>query len=134
MTREIEYEAWDRTNNIMLTSEDQQYVGQCFKWIAEGQDLILRQWTGLHDSAGVKIFEGDLFYYACPSDNLERLCKIGYCNDKMGFEVYQICEGEEDPLFYFVDGWETYETPKYLKIIKIIGNIYENPKLLTNNK
>lgn len=93
-------------------------------------DHKIMQYTSLEDKNGKEIYEGDLFYYTCDSDNLQRLCKVIYCPDKMGFDVVQIYENREEILAAFVDGWECYETPKYLRLIEIIGNIYENPELI----
>lgn len=98
----------------------------------EGKFVLIRS-SGNKDLMNQEIFEDDLFYYTCPEDDLERLIKITYCYDKMGFEAMQICEGQEDPLWSFVDGWETYETPKYLKTIEVLFNLHENPELYSDN-
>jgi uncharacterized phage protein (TIGR01671 family) len=124
----FKFRAWDKPSDI--------FPDGCMTYFnihkGIGDVDIIMQCTGLKDKNDKLIYEGDIFYYT-GEDNLLRVCKIGYCNDKMGFEPIQICEGDEDPLWAFVDGWETYETPKYLSTIKIVGNIYENPELLEND-
>jgi len=133
MTREIKFRAWLKTNKIMTEIDKIDFINNevAFGFYEGSIDAVeLMQYTGLKDKNGKEVYEGDLFYYTCPRECLERLCKITYCPDKMGIEVVQICENEEEPIWAFVDGWETYETAKYLTTIEIIGNIYENPELL----
>ncbi len=73
------------------------------------------QYTGLKDRNGTRIFEGDIIRYP-DNKNMEVRYRYG------GFIVFQDA-GKPIPLFVIAP-----------EKIEVIGNIHDNPKLLTNNK
>ena len=74
-------------------------------------NLIVEQFTGLNDKNGKEIYEGDIL-----EDSLGRRKVVEYYQD--GFWLNASLEGAE---------WSLRHTHKSSKII---GNIYEDPKLL----
>lgn len=117
--REIKFRAWDEDRKKMLFDfklENYTSDGETFRLNAPSekrngdyQSLILMQYTGLKDKSGREIFEGDIvrgrYGQWIPSD-LEKV-----------FEVFWMNHGAWFPSGDFK--------------CEIIGNIYENPELLT---
>lgn len=84
-------------------------------------DIELMQYTGLKDKNGVEIYEGDIVY-----DDWDN--KIG----QVIFEMGVFCFETDEPADR-VSLAERYHRDCGL-ILKIIGNIYENPELLNANQ
>lgn len=109
--RELKFRAWDKSTNTMsapfcIFDAD----------IHIYRDWELMQYTGLKDKKGMEIYEG---YVVRISDNhIEVMNWVGD-GDWMG---------DKQPLVGFVHHSAIYKRP-----IEVIGNIYENPELLTNN-
>jgi uncharacterized phage protein (TIGR01671 family) len=88
----------------------------CAVYAKNGQDLILLQFTGLKDKNGKEIYEGDIVQYSMP--------------DMAGEDVWYTEE------VTFVDGCFTLDGSAPVSLIndamgQVIGNIFENPDLLT---
>jgi uncharacterized phage protein (TIGR01671 family) len=114
--REIKFRAWHRDAKEMLYPENnrQDYV---FYWEHEGQPVEIMQFTGLKDKNGKEIYEGDIV--SCAGNN------------SMFGEVVFI-----DGSFKYINSGESnkdHNRGEYISLYngdKVIGNIYENPKLL----
>lgn len=80
-------------------------------------NIILLQHTGLRDYKGKKIFEGDIinFYHS---------------QDKELSSYNAVVEWKQDWCGFFFDGNRRLNSRMR---IEVIGNIYENPHLLTSN-
>lgn len=70
------------------------------------------QYAGLTDKNGVRIFEGDIV-----RDHKGEFCLVGYFNG--GFSPFAI------------SGWECEPDPT---ACEVVGNIYDNPKLLEDKQ
>lgn len=97
---------WERTQK-----EDGSYGGDI---ILEdlGDRFILQQFTGLYDKHGEEIFEGDIIRGLCdvgPAGEIIQTETV-YWNDLNGYQ------------------WNYWN----LDTVEIIGNIFQNPKLLKN--
>ena len=120
--REIKFRAWDKENNRMIyfgqahfRDEYNELVCGC-DWDEYGfgyadlgldDDAPIMQYTGLKDSKGVDIYEGDILK-----------CEIGQ-DEKVEFKNGMfIGRYRATPLY---DIWLNQE-------IKVIGNIYEDKK------
>jgi len=103
--REIRFNAWDKKNKRMLHNVS---TGTITIWDnekkAESKDCIFLQYFGLKDSVGVKVFEGDIL-------------QIG--ENPKNVDVFKE--------FYQSNDWERIS---FQQGIKVIGNIYEDFKLL----
>jgi hypothetical protein len=123
--RELEFRAWDKVRNRMLTSakfvEFKVINGVLsavnYDWSGKEQVLEVVQYTGLKDANGVKIFEGDIFYLCGGEDNPHvRVC---FCTPRGAY--------------VFFDSYDDYIEDicgYHLETMEIIGNIYETPELL----
>ena len=76
-----------------------------------GEDVIVQQWTGLTDSQGVEIYEGDIVKALFPEDQIIK--EIIYSKEYAAFLL------GENALW---QGW--------LGNSKVIGNIFQTPELL----
>jgi len=139
MNREIKFRAWDTENKsmervaIFLIDEyktyphDRGYIHNCQDW--EHHDLIskpvIMQYTGLKDKNGKEIYEGDIvkLWFDEGEEVFWNTFLVKF------FEGCFICE--------FLQGdTEEYPISEYWndsQDLEIIGNIYENPELPTNN-
>ena len=136
--REIEFRAWDKINKRMVNVNDFSGLEKddlsefkyitCSQHVIDWKDIILMQFTGLLDKNGKKIFEGDV------------VRRIKEKPNKFHFEIYDpnplISEIFYDRAGFFVKGiadMDFYLGAVHEKI-EVIGNIYENPELLTTNE
>ena len=82
----------------------------------DNSDIILMQYTGLKDKNGKEIYEGDF---------------IGWPGTGLHYEIEF-----EDGAFKIAHSGTVYEWICFYKRrgeeVEIVGNIYENPELLTN--
>lgn len=102
--REIKFRAWDGKE---MTDVPVNHSGYRLNELLEGisDNYTLMQYTGLKDKNGVEIYEGDVM--DSPRGNIAI--------------VYEIATG-------FFGNFRDGENPEYYEIL---GNIYENPELLT---
>ena len=140
--REILFRAWDKVSkkyrefdgmHDTITINKDGKVEYYNLQNGSGGDDILEQFTGLHDKNGKMIFEGDIFtsdYFKdglefevvfsdgafCGESNRTGLFPLGFTND-----YYET--GDESDDFYYAEDYTSH--------IQIIGNIHDNPELLT---
>ena len=83
------------------------------------------EYTGLLDKNGKEIYEGDLI----GRDNVKAICKIIWSDEFMSFRMQETFWRVDPPedgrrvVDFAIDNWMR-------KDLEIIGNIYENPKLV----
>ena len=131
--RTIKFRAWDITHERIdeVWSVDTRLgLVETEKWklsLNNPKDCELMQFTGLLDKNGKEIYEGDILRAyrmqrkrRLPFEKIELIFEVVFDKKKAAFKIY-----------YPEMGWsslfgldEPYE---------IIGNIYENPELLTPN-
>ena len=80
-------------------------------------NLIVEQFTGLHDKNGKEIYEGEILF----NNDRKEHCIVKYSQEKAMFIVKYLESNDEFPL------WESISNLDYS-----VGNIYENPELLTD--
>ena len=118
--REIKFRAWDKKNKCWFKTELEFYGfhlwGECTLLCPPNandlQNLEVTQFTGLKDRNGKEIYEGDIL-----TDNIV----VKWRDDWASFALDKYGWMHDH---YFGEGVNA-------KDIEIIGNIYENPDLLT---
>ncbi len=114
--RLIKFRVWDKTNNewwwqIFNLQQDGNFYDGNNQGLDE--DVIIQQYIGLLDKNGKDIYEGDVI--KTYSENREYIGVIEWSNESLSFRLKEI-----------PNIWLSNRT------IEVIGNIYENPELLTN--
>jgi uncharacterized phage protein (TIGR01671 family) len=127
--REIRFRVWAKKPNKMYTFITLQwletlYVGGIGAYsqvmYAIDDTIVLQQYTGLCDKNGRQIFEGDII---------------------QAHDEFEKNEGTIEPVevVWEHDGWVIHARANdlYLRVrdwteYSVIGNVYENPELLTN--
>lgn len=136
------FRAYDSGSLSRMYQPDEVMVGNGNIWIIDensvagewivNNDIHLMQSTNLHDKNGKEIFEGDIV----KRDGIKRpevvrfgewidVDSLGYKEQYIGFYFESEHEGQE---------WLHSVEPQFNHLYKIIGNIYENPELLEDNK
>lgn len=133
--REIKFRAWDKMNKKMLKvveidffrrkmyfTIDNKYYGECSL-----DDVILMQYTGLKDKNNKEIYEGDILSIEIKDKTIKG--KIIASGNTV--VEYKDCK------FGVVWGWHRDFTGLdgfYNTTFEVIGNVYEDPKLLQEDK
>ncbi len=102
------------------------------KYIAQGfscEDLKLMQSTGLKDKNGKLIFEGDILFEYLKNEVYPNGKKwvVKWDNDRAKFYIKMINPSKYE---YFKE----WHLARHYLDYEIIGNIYENPEILEDNK
>ena len=139
MSREIKFRAWDKKNKSFIPDDNEfkEYMigldGKFYKmdfysgvsgyedgnliW-NELENIVLMEYTGLKDKNGKEIYEGDIVF--SESNQYYKQDEIIWDCFGMGWDI-----GKKD-------SWKL-RSPMSSKT-EIIGNIYENPELITEVK
>jgi len=106
------FRAWDVENKQMIDADSLAfdfYEPLCDQ-LRDSDEIKFMQYTGLKDKNSVEIYQGDLF------------------DD--GIEISIIQWDDTCASFVAFDGTENHQLGDYTSIVKIIGNIHNNPELL----
>jgi uncharacterized phage protein (TIGR01671 family) len=138
MSREIKFKAWDKSQNQMITSVaiygvweqfvtsfDRDYIHNSQDWNGiEGfsYDYELLQFTGLKDKNGKEIYDGDIVKCLLATEPEDKgfICKFKDYRWKFNNVRYP------DDDFYGTVNYNYIQ-----QNCEVIGNIYENPELLS---
>lgn len=123
--REIKFREWETYRKTMAVGIREDYddsVGFRFLHEEAGQ-RILMQYTGLKDSHGNEIFEGDIIeaVFELFDGELKNIMDAGVVVFKDCAFLVESFEDHREPL---------HEWAQLSEELKVIGNIYENPELL----
>jgi uncharacterized phage protein (TIGR01671 family) len=127
--REIRFRAWDKRGLLMfyniqngITFDDEShYKFSEFVWDSERWEVM--QYTGLTDSKGTPIFEGDI---------LEECLYIAWCDKDKSYTPHLSTHTEANKCLQCAGDYHWYDIVADDQV-EVIGNIYEHPHLLDNN-
>lgn len=121
--REIKFRAWDKENKKMMKVSSLSLENKEIAVRENGtyhffrmKNLELMQYTGIKDKNGKEIYEGDIYHVG---DKKIKYLVVWFDS---GFEGKQL----RSTSYAGLKSW--------VKDIEILGNIYENPELLEENK
>ena len=134
--REIKFRAWLKEDKKMVNVETMDFTDKSIQYLKKSEinnayilrrvsfdDVELMQYTGLTNKNGTRIYENDIVKfivlegYGEHADQFEYIDKVEYYISE--FELRQIGLKLSD---------------ESIIVIEIIGNVYENPELLEENK
>lgn len=125
--REIKFRAWYGSKLGMMTPSFNGDINEIFA-LKHGEYM---QFTGLKDSKGNEIYEGDIIlinYDEAYSEHASYIGQVKYRSDDNypAFDLIPWIDCEMNAL-----SWLRSESDPSVKSYEVIGNIYENPELLT---
>lgn len=127
--REIKFRAWDKNSsrwtNYSIVDDLLRFYDKhtgCWMTDKNQERFKLMQYTGLKDKNGVEIYEGDIIKKAQIYPNGEIEKKVGFV--KFRTEDLQIVLGDNTDM-WAMTGKNLFETSA------VVGNIYENPELIS---
>jgi uncharacterized phage protein (TIGR01671 family) len=121
MSREIKFRAWNimarawaAAGDIVMQHTPYSKLSELVPnpFLAETDEVVIMQFTGLKDKNGQEIYEGDIVKL---NSWEPQYFQVGF--DRGGFCFYR-------------PGDVFYNDAKYLETAEVIGNIYENSELL----
>ena len=115
--REIKFRAWDKSVNKMQFPNGitpKELAEEEFYPLGFLNEIIWMQYTGLKDKNDKEIYEGDIF------NSLHDFGPGGWL-ERQGVVEFNLMNGY---------GWNYWD----LDSLEIIGNIYENPELITQGE
>ena len=132
--REIKFRAWNKTTKEM---ENDVHKSHVWKLAIQTNDCrILMQYTGLKDKNGKEIYEGDIVKFGknmySPFENSIAEVEWFEANLKYILKKKHIKKDDKDPLVLDIEDLGN-ASGGVGEMPEIIGNIYENPKLLKQN-
>lgn len=144
MKERFRFRAWNLRKGIMHYNAEETYDGiteiehSSFGALLEDWGYVVMQSTGLHDKNGKLIYEGDLLRYPAKSQYEER-CYTFFevfwhdndcCDNHIGWQMNRL-----HPMGGLTDCSRNHKfIPRITEQMEIIGNIYENKKLLEEQK
>lgn len=116
MNREIKFRIWKGKEMDYVTIEQLIYEdGYYYNWGGINQGFIVQQFTGLLDSKGIEIYEGDILEFRNDFEDDEPIVRLPV-EFKYGSFVLQ---GDDN---LWIIGQATLGE-------EVVGNIYDNPEL-----
>ena len=131
--REIKFRAWDKQNKRMLSWKEIRTVEKDWSFrlikVFSNKNFILMQYTGLKDKNNKEIYEGDIIYGVWYPSFFHHII---YENAVVERGTFVIGEYSIKADTWIVNEKNLQRIPLHsLSDIEVVGNIYENPELLS---
>ena len=133
--RDIKFRNWDKEKKKMEYRDFEDIMN--YGWVQKAyfDDFVFMQYTGLKDKNGKEIYEGDIiraYTFISEEDsklNEYTIHQIKYMvdSDYPAFDLDPFIDCESNGLSYMAVDIDSCG-------VEVIGNIYENPKLLEQAK
>jgi uncharacterized phage protein (TIGR01671 family) len=118
MIRTIKFRAWDVEEERIYEWDDLRDT-QLFEDGFDDKDCVLMQFTGLNDSKGKEIYEGDIVDGINIDGETYPMGEVFFDSGCFCIKT-KSCDHDYEPCLY--EAWA--------EKIFVVGNIYENPNLL----
>ena len=132
MNRKIKYRAWLKEEKKMVNVETIDFTDKSMQYLEKNEiidayllrriifdDVELMQYTGIKDKIGKEIYEGDIVLIRIDKTNILHKTVVKF---KHGAFIADII-GDNDYIYLFHFGFNKDD-------FEVVGNIYENHKLL----
>lgn len=120
--KEVEFRAWEKNLKEMIEVNDINFKGEVINsndiW-RFFDEIELMQYTGLKDKNGKKIYEGDILLYNNHIKGIVWYKNGAFVRSYKNSNVYLM--------------YDSFITDGCLDDYEVIGNIHENPELLSQN-
>lgn len=127
MNRPIKFRAWAHASNFMFAPDADTGWELLGGEIYPVPNVTLMQFTGLHDKNGKEIWEGDICYYTGSGPNHHTNMIICWSEYHSGWAMSRYSKPEGfAPISIYANALKN--RPDF----EVIGNIYENPELLSH--
>ncbi len=135
MKRELKFRAWVKGINVMLQniqnniSNDQWGFVQLFN----SDNVEVMQFTGLKDKNGKEIFDGDILSIKTKTQVVK--CGVGWNSEVCCYDLYVYANTQKiaSSLYKNIEDAAKVMNKPFIELCEVIGNIYENPKLIGND-
>jgi uncharacterized phage protein (TIGR01671 family) len=129
--RDIRFRAWNVITKTMIDLKKITPLALNMDtdglFIPFSDGLLLMQYTGLKDKNGKEIYEGDIL---SPGYTEDELFVVVFDDTKARFAEKRVSKKYPTHAGFIMDG-SFLRTNMLSQKVEIIGNIYENPELLT---
>ena len=144
--REIKFRAWDKDTKRMWDIETYHIADEYVDLIEPGKniadinaerlwrkqsEIILMQFTGLHDKNERKIYESDILRVTTVEDGESYIATVKWFGDE-GYPAFDL-EGVPATRFYDANALSTIFNSG-AETCEVIGNIHYTPELLEDKK
>jgi uncharacterized phage protein (TIGR01671 family) len=137
MNRQLKFRIWDKQNKKWIYEWDASHkrlaislVGLVYHGgyddVLPENDYVIQQYTGLKDSKGVEIYEGDLIQYNQNSNYDGMNFEVIWSDASFGW-VLKSKTGD------YLTNQITPNGPRY-NFLEIISNVCKTPELIKNNE
>lgn len=132
MTREIKFRIWTIRNKKMIDI----IQPSDFEWMAkialpEPKNYLVMQFTGLKAIDKKEIYEGDIVTFRCSNCLEEHRAEIAWLNKIACWGIKNYEDKTKSSFCQPIDHNDLSKGMGLITIERVIGNIYENPALLS---
>jgi len=134
MKREIKFRAWDTiTESYYYNVQDvhDANIGDSFGGILNNDELVVEQYTGLHDKNGQEIYESDILRVTAGEDGESYIATVKWFGDD-DWPAFDL-EGIPAAWNYDANALATIFNSG-VETCEVIGNVHTNPELLEEKK